>query len=317
MLLTLREDADPAALERALRGLGLWTRRLTDGRQGAIAVVPPSPEVPAARLRDLPGVAAVLESGSPHPKVDAQPRPTWLEAGPTFIAGPCGVESEEGVHLAAEMAARAGATVLRGGAFKPRTSPYAFSGHGRPALRWMRAAADAHGMRMVTEVMSEAEAEAVAEVADVLQVGSRNMQSFALLHAIGRTGRPALLKRGMAATLEEWILAGEHLLHAGAASIVFCERGVRGFDPATRNLLDLGAVAVLKHALGMPVVVDPSHAVGRRDLVAPLAAAAIAAGADGVIVEAHPDAAHALSDGPQALDAEGLALVAARIGVAA
>jgi len=321
MLLTLREDADPGRVEGALRGLGLWTRRLSDGHVQALAVVPPSPSLPAARLRELPGVASVLESASAHPLVDAQARrelsiaDVSFSGPPVLVAGPCSAESEAAVHAAAELAAAAGARVLRGGAFKPRTSPHTFSGHGRQALRWLRDAADAHGLALVTEVMSEVEVDAVASVADMLQIGSRNMQGFALLRAAGAAGRPVLLKRGMAATVKEWLCAGEHLLAAGAASVVFCERGVRGFDPGTRNLLDLGAVALLARSLGQTVMVDPSHAAGRRDLVSALAAAGVAAGAAAVMVEVHPDPGTALSDGPQALDGAGLAEVARRMGI--
>ena len=176
---------------------------------------------------------------------------------------------------------RAGGRLLRGGAWKPRTSPYAFQGHGGEALAWLRQAANSHGLAVVTEVLGEADVEQVAEAADLVQIGSRNMQNFALLKAVGRTRRPVLLKRGRTATLAEWRAAAEHVLLAGADGVVFCERGIAGVDPETRNTLDLGAVAVLKHAYGLPVVVDPSHAAGRRDLIEPLARAALAAGADG------------------------------------
>ncbi len=190
---------------------------------------------------------------------------------------------------------------LRGGAYKPRTSPYAFQGHGEPALAWMRRAADACGMKVVTEALAEADVALVAEHADLVQVGSRNMHNYALLKAIGRTGRPVLLKRGMAATIDEWLHAGEYLLAAGAAGVVFCERGIRSFDDSTRNLLDLGAVALLAHVHRLPVIVDPSHGAGRRDLVLPLGRAALAAGAAGLMIETHDEPARALSDGPQAI----------------
>src|SRR5690606_8639796 len=201
--------------------------------------------------------------------------------------------------------------VLRGGAYKPRTSPYAFQGAGAPGLEWLREAADREGLLVVTEVLSEADAPAVAALADLVQVGARNMQNFALLRAVGATGALALLKRGPGATLEEWLLAAEHLLVAGARGVVFCERGVRGFDPSTRHALDVSGVALLA-AQGQPVVADPSHAAGRRDLVAPLARAALGAGAHGLLVEVHPDPSAARSDGPQARDrATGRALAAA------
>jgi 3-deoxy-7-phosphoheptulonate synthase len=201
----------------------------------------------------------------------------------------------------AQALAPLGVTFLRGGAYKPRSSPYAFQGHGEAALGWMRRAADAAGMRVVTEVLSEADAPVVAEVADLMQVGSRNMQNYALLKAVGKCQKPVLLKRGMAATIEEWLLSGEYLLANGAPGVVFCERGIRGFDASTRNLLDVSAVALLAHVHRLPVIVDPSHATGRRDLVLPLGRAALAAGAAGLLIEAHEDPARALSDGPQAI----------------
>lgn len=315
MIVTLHTDADSATLGAALQGLGLWTQALRgeDGRVTAFAVLSCSTAVPPARLRDLPGVADVLAPASPHPRVDAQAGGTVgvgsvvIGAAPVLAAGPCAVESEDQIHEVAALVAAAGARLLRGGAYKPRTSPYSFRGHGREALRWLRAAADSHGLGVVTEALSEADADAVGEVADLVQVGSRNMQNYALLRAVGRLGRPVLLKRGVAATVEEWLLAGEHLLEAGAASVVFCERGVHGVDPSTRNLLDLGAVALLAHVYRQPVMVDPSHAVGRRDLIAPLSRAALAAGAAGILVETHPRPAEARSDGPQALDSRALA----------
>src|SRR5262249_25945827 len=178
---------------------------------------------------------------------------------------------------------------------------YAFQGHGEVALGWLRRAADASGMRVITEALSEADVPAVAEHADVIQVGSRNMHNYALLKVAGKTGRPVLLKRGMPATLDEWMQAGEHVLASGARAVIFCERGIRGFDDATRNLLDLGTVALLAHIHRLPVIVDPSHGAGRRDLILPLGRAALAAGAAGLMIETHDDPARALSDGPQAI----------------
>lgn len=310
MLITLKQQADVSTIQGRLQGLGLWTQRVdsTDGPP-ALLVDPSSRTVAPDRIAAIAGVARVLTAASRHPKVDelahAAVRLAGRELGPhvppLLFAGPCSVESEEQIHAAAKMAAAAGATLLRGGAFKPRTSPYAFSGHGRSALSWMREAADAHGLGVVTEVMSENEVDAVAEVADLIQIGSRNMQNFALLQRVGAAHKPVMLKRGMAARVNEWLMAGEHLLAAGATHVVFCERGIVGFDPQTRNLLDLGAVALLRHTYGQTVIVDPSHAAGRRDLVVPLAHAGLAAGACGLLIEAHPAAEDARSDGPQAL----------------
>ncbi|HZO13606.1 MAG TPA: 3-deoxy-7-phosphoheptulonate synthase [Polyangiaceae bacterium] len=311
MLVTLNPNAEPSRVQARLQALGLWTQRLdARGRPVAFLVESHSAYVPLERIASVEGVEEVCAPPSAHPRVDELcHRPVAIGklllgegAPPVLMAGPCSVESPEQISHAAEAAARAGARLLRGGAFKPRTSPYSFAGHGRAALAWLRGAADRHGLGVVTEVMSEREVEAVAEIADLMQVGSRNMQNFALLRAVGAANKPVLLKRGMAATIDEWLLAGEHLLAAGASGVVFCERGVHGFDPFTRNLLDLGAVALLGCTLGLPVIADPSHGAGRRDLIAPLARAAMAAGAHGLLVEFHPDPGAAKSDGPQALD---------------
>ena len=309
MIVTLRQGADPDAVRKELIARGLWVSPLSDGARVAHYVVSPaSTAVSAEDLSRIDGVASVAAPPSPHPRVTAQ-GPVVDVRGvavgapgkPVFMCGPCAIESEERVFALASKVAAAGAQMLRGGAYKPRTSPYAFQGHGEVALRWMRRAADAHGLRVVTEALGESDAGLVAEYADLVQVGSRNMQNFALLKAIGRAGRPVLLKRAMAATVEEWLLAGEYLLSSGSPGVIFCERGIRGFDPSTRNLLDLGSVALLAHVYKLPVVVDPSHATGRRDLVLPLARAAIGAGAAGVMIETHDDPGCALSDGPQAL----------------
>ncbi len=321
MLVVLSEGADPRTVERALAGAGLWCRRLqTRGAKGPaqLWVLPHSQEVSLEILLAIDGVAAIADSPSPHPRLDAQVRPAVV-AGvrfgvaepPVLLAGPCAVESAEQVGELARRLARQGVRFLRGGAFKPRSSPYAFRGHGEVALGWLRRAADESGLGVVTEALGEGDVAAVAEHADLVQVGSRNMQNFALLRECGRRGKPVLLKRGMAATLEEWRLAAEHCLEAGAPSVLLCERGIRGFDGETRNLLDLGAVALLAHVHGLPVIVDPSHASGRRDLVVPLARAALAAGAAGLLIETHADPGAALSDGPQALLPEELARIGA------
>ncbi|MFO0602771.1 MAG: 3-deoxy-7-phosphoheptulonate synthase [Polyangiales bacterium] len=308
MIVTLRPNADADAVRRELVARGLWVTALHDGARVAhFAVAESSSAVAPDALRAIDGVAAVSAPAAAHPRVDAHGpvadvRGARVGGGrPTFFCGPCAVESEARIDAIAAKVAAAGATFLRGGAYKPRTSPYAFQGHGEEALRWLRRAADAHGLKVVTEALGEGDVALVAEYADLVQVGSRNMQNFALLKAAGRAGRPVMLKRAMAATVEEWLLAGEYLLAHGAPSVVFCERGIRGFDPGTRNLLDLGAVALLAHVHKLPVVVDPSHATGRRDLVVPLARAALAAGAAGVMIETHDDPGRALSDGPQAV----------------
>lgn len=308
MFVTLTDDASPGDVQRELVRLGLWVTPLSAERGVVFRVEAGSAAVDRRQLLAIGGVADVAMPASPHPKLDAQParvevggRGIGGGAPPLLCAGPCAVESEAQIFRLAEHLAAAGAEWLRGGAYKPRTSPYAFRGHGEPALRWMRDAADRFGLSVVTEVLAPEHAAAVARVADVLQVGSRNMQSFALLAAVAAEGRPVLLKRGMAATVGEWLLAAEHLLAGGASAVLLCERGVRGFDASTRNLLDLGAVALVAQVHGLPVLVDPSHAAGRRDLVPALSRAALAAGAAGLMIETHDDPGAALSDGPQAL----------------
>ncbi len=314
MVILLRDDADEKAVAAALQGLGLWTRALTPDTGGPrmFEVETQSAHVSAELILAVPGVAHVAERKSPHPLVDALAEQylvrcrsgadVWLGGDRTvLIAGPCAVESESQIQTIAGLCAAAGAQMLRGGAFKPRTSPYSFNGQGDEALKWLAAAAAEHGLGVVTEAMSELHVEAVAQVADIIQVGSRNMQNFALLAAVGRTGRPALLKRARGVGIEEWLLAGEHLLRHGCPYVVFCERGIAGPNVEMRNTLDLAAVAYLRHILKLPVAVDPSHGVGRRDLVLPLAKASAAAGASIILVETHDQPAHARSDGAQAL----------------
>ena len=233
--------------------------------------------------------------------------PDLTVGGPSFVvmAGPCAVEDARQIAAAAEAVAAAGCPVLRGGAFKPRTSPYSFQGLGAAGVRLLRDAAAGQGLATVSEVLDGNDLPAMAAV-DVLQVGARSMHNFALLKALGELRRPVLLKRGLAATVEEWLLAAEYLLAGGNDQVILCERGVRGFDPSTRNTLDLAAVVIAKQATHLPVIVDPSHATGRRELVIPLSLAAAAAGADGLLVEMHPRPAQALCDGAQALLPEDL-----------
>jgi 3-deoxy-7-phosphoheptulonate synthase len=219
----------------------------------------------------------------------------------TLIAGPCAVESHEQTLATARAVAAGGAAMLRGGAYKPRTSPHSFQGLGRAGLEILAEARAATGLPIVTELVDVRDIEAVFEVADVIQIGARNMQNAALLTEVGRSGRPALLKRGAAATIDDLLLAAEYILVEGNEDVTLCERGIRTFEHATRFTLDVAAVPVLKERTDLPVIVDPSHAAGRRELVRPLSLAAVAAGADGLIVEVHPDPASALCDGPQAL----------------
>ncbi|MDB5059589.1 MAG: 3-deoxy-7-phosphoheptulonate synthase [Chloroflexi bacterium] len=223
---------------------------------------------------------------------------------PVVIGGPCSVENEEQVLATAEAVRAAGGQILRGGAFKPRTSPYAFSGLGEEGLRLLALAGAHTGLPVVTEVIEPADVELVARYADMLQIGSRNMQNYPLLRAVGRTRMPVLLKRGLAASIEEWLLAAEYILAEGNNAVVLCERGVRGIDATLRNQLDLSAVPLLRELTHLPVIVDPSHATGRRSLIQPVSLAAIAAGAAGLIIEVHPNPDQALSDAAQTVDFE-------------
>ncbi len=220
----------------------------------------------------------------------------------TVMAGPCSVESETQIMECAEVVANAGATILRGGAFKPRTSPYDFQGMEAEGLKLLRKAGQATGLAIVTEVMSDKDVDLVAEYADILQIGARNMQNFSLLKTLGRCGRPVLLKRGLSSTLKELLMSAEYIVAHGNSDVILCERGIRTFETHTRNTCDIAAVPALNELTHLPVILDPSHATGRRNLVPPLCKAAVAIGADGIIVEMHPNPAKAVSDGAQSLD---------------
>jgi len=229
------------------------------------------------------------------------------------MAGPCSVESREQIERSAEIVAREGANVIRGGAFKPRTSPYSFQGLGEEGLAMMRQAADLHGLLVVSEVMDLTQIPLVSQYADILQVGARNMQNFNLLRELGRQPKPVLLKRGISATIEELLLSAEYILAGGNYNVILCERGIRTFENYTRNTMDISAIPVVKKLSHLPIVADPSHGTGRRDKVAPMARAALAAGADGLMIEVHPDPDHALSDGAQSLHAAQFAELMAQL----
>ncbi|MDQ1746359.1 MAG: 3-deoxy-7-phosphoheptulonate synthase [Frankiaceae bacterium] len=274
-------------------------------------------------LQTFAGVADVVRISTPYKLVSRDNHPATstvnvggVDIGPstfTLIAGPCAVETPEQTLAAAQMAKNAGAALLRGGAYKPRTSPYAFQGLGEKGLRILAEVRDEVGLPVVTEVVDAHDVDTVAAYADMLQIGTRNMQNFGLLQAVGGAGKPVMLKRGMNATIEEWLMAAEYVAQRGNLDIVLCERGIRTFETATRNTLDISAVPVVHQLSHLPVVVDPSHSGGRRDLVVPLSRAAIAAGADGVIVDVHPHPEQALCDGPQALVDDDLDQLAAAV----
>ncbi len=275
------------------------------------AVGAPERPVDPRVIELMDGVREVVKISEPYKLVGRtfQADDTLVDIGRTrlggvdvvVMAGPCSVESEEQLSRVAGSVQASGATGLRGGAFKPRSSPYSFQGHGERALKWMRAAADREGLFVVSEVMDPRNIEMMLEYVDCLQVGARNMQNFDLLKELGKTDCPVLLKRGMAATIEEWLLSAEYVLSGGNRRVVLCERGIRTFENATRNTLDISAIPVVKSKSHLPIIVDPSHGTGRRDKVIPMARAAVAAGADGLIVEVHDDPDHALSDGAQSL----------------
>ncbi len=289
----------------------------------------------AAQLGDelsrMSGVVELRPVDAPWPLVSREHHPsaTRVRVGDAIfgsdeivvIAGPCAVESREQLFTAARGVAAAGARLLRGGAFKPRSSPYSFQGLGEEALQILAAAREETGLGVVTEVVASEDVELVARYADLLQIGARNMQNFRLLSAVGQQPRPVLLKRGLMATIDELLLAAEYIVAAGNPNVILCERGIRTFEPTTRNTLDIAAVPVLRERTHLPVIVDPSHAAGRRSWVPALALAAVAAGADGLIVEVHPDPDRAVSDGAQSLNVAGfdalmtnLARVATAVG---
>jgi 3-deoxy-7-phosphoheptulonate synthase len=311
-----------------VEGIGARARVNRGAETTVVAALGDSEQVARLELDGSPGVERMVPISKPYKLASNQwghHAPSVLEiggariGGPNFalIAGPCTVESRSQTLDTAHVVREAGATLFRGGAYKPRTSPYAFQGLGQEGLRLLAEAKAQTGLPIVTEVMDARDLEAVLEVADVVQVGARNMQNYTLLSEIGRSGCPALIKRGLSSTLEELLMAAEYILKEGNESVLLCERGIRTFETAYRFTLDLMAIPVLKEMTHLPVIVDPSHAAGRRDLVLPMSLAAAAAGADGIIVEVHPDPDEAICDGPQQLRADEFAAYAAQVASAA
>jgi 3-deoxy-7-phosphoheptulonate synthase len=316
VLILMDRNASPSEIERvmdAVRSRGFRPVELPGTDRVAIGVLG---STPAVAIRDLilslPGVQDAVPVSKPFKLVGREwhPTSTRVRVAPgvifgdgsfVVIAGPCAVESEEQILAAARAVRDAGGRLLRGGAYKPRTSPYTFRGMAEEGLRLLAEARAETGLPIVTEVLNVHDVEAVARTADVLQVGARNMQNFGLLEEIGRAGRPVLLKRGMSATIEEWLLSAEYVLNQGNDQVILCERGIRTFETYTRNTFDLSAIPAVKELSHLPVVADPSHGTGRWSLVHPMAAASLAAGADGLMVEVHPDPAQAASDGAQSL----------------
>lgn len=328
MIIVLRAHATPAQIEEVLREvttLGYTPTPIHGANQTVIAAI--GDETTHANLESLdvlPQVERVLRvqkryklvSRESHPQdtvVDVDGIPVGGQQF-TLMAGPCSVESETQLLQTAQAVRAAGATILRGGAYKPRTSPYEFQGLGTEGLRLLAKAREETGLRIVTEVLSENDVERVAEVADILQIGARNAQNFQLLIACARSGKPVLLKRGMSERIEEWLLAAEYLLAHGNPHVMLCERGIRTFETYTRNTLDLAAVAIAKKESHLPVIVDPSQGCGRADLVVALCCGAVAMGADGLIIEVHPNPAEAMSDGQQQVDFAGFAALVEKLG---
>ena len=314
MVIIMNPDATAENIKdviEMIQGAGLAAKVMEGSQQRIVGVIGDKTRLASCAIDALPGVersvsiskSYKLASREFHPQssvIDVDGVPI---GGDEFIvmAGPCAVESREQLFEAAEIAKKGGAQFLRGGAYKPRTSPYSFQGLEEEGLKYLAEAKEKTGLRIVTEVTEVEAVSTVAAYADLLQIGARNMQNFRLLKEVGRTQKPVLLKRGLAATLDEWLNAAEYILNEGNPNVIFCERGIRTYETYTRNTLDLSAVAAIKHLSHLPIVVDPSHGTGKWRFIKPMALAAVACGADGLIMEMHPNPAKALSDGPQSL----------------
>jgi len=331
LLIVMRHGATEQEVQRVVRvieEMGYQARPMPGNQRTAVGLVGNDGRVDASRLEGLPGVQEVIHVSKPYKQVSrewkAEPTVVALAGGVTIggsevavIAGPCSVESEQQIVEAARQVKEAGAVILRGGAFKPRSSPYTFQGLGRPALRLLAKAREETGLLICTEAMDAEGMQWVTEVADIVQIGARNMQNYSLLKAAGRCGKPVLLKRGIAATITELLLSAEYLLAEGNHRVILCERGVRSFDTETRNLFDLTAIPVVHKLSHLPIIADPSHGTGLREKVIPMARAAVAAGADGIMVEVHPNPEAALSDGAQSLFPEQFAQLMREVRVIA
>src|SRR6059058_1060540 len=315
MLVVMENHATPDQVARVvevIREMGYQARPMPGAQRTSVGLIGNDGRVDGSRLESLDGVAEVIHVSKPYKQVSREWRQentlVTIAPGVVFggrdipiIAGPCSVENEKQIVLAAQQVRDAGGAALRGGAFKPRSSPYSFQGLGRKGLELLALARAESGLPIVTEALDEEGAHHVAEVADCIQIGARNMQNYALLRTIGKLGKPVLLKRGMAATITDLLMSAEYLLAEGNGQVILCERGIRSFDPATRNLFDLTAIPLVQKLSHLPIVADPSHGTGLRDKVIPMARAAIAAGGDGIMVEVHPNPDRALSDGAQSL----------------
>ena len=315
MLIVMQHGATPAEVERVVRTIeemGYQAAPMPGAQRTAVGLVGNDGRVDGSRIEALPGVLEVIHVSQPYKQVSREWRPdntvVTIAPGISFggdeipvIAGPCSVESEEQILASARAVQAAGAVALRGGAFKPRSSPYSFQGLGKAGLALLALARRETGLAIVTEALDEEGAHLVAEMGDCIQIGARNMQNYSLLRTVGRLGKPVLLKRGMAATIDDLLLSAEYILAEGNSQVILCERGVRSFDPAARNMFDLTAIPIVHKLSHLPIVADPSHGTGLREKVTPMGRAAVAAGADGILVEVHPQPDRALSDGGQSL----------------
>ncbi len=304
------------AVQQAVEAMGLRAEPIPGSERTAIGVLGNQGYVDDTSIRELPGVREVIHVSKPYKLVsrDFHPLPSVVRVGPVaigdgeapvIIAGPCSIESEAQMLASARLVKAAGGHVLRGGAFKPRTGPHSFQGLGLEGLKHLRLAGDESGLPVVTEVMRIEQLDAVCRYADILQIGARNMQNFDLLKEVGKLGHPVLLKRGMSATIEEFLAAAEYIVAEGNGRVILCERGIRTFERATRNTLDLSVVPLVRELSHLPIIVDPSHATGKRSLVPVMAKAALVAGAHGIMVEVHPEPEKALCDGAQSLSGPG------------
>jgi len=331
VLIVMRHGATEDEIQRVvavIREMGYQARPMPGSQRTAVGLVGNDGRVDSSCLEGLAGVQEVIHVSQPYKQVSREWKPENTVVrlaggvaigGPevAIIAGPCSVESEAQILQAARQVREAGAVILRGGAFKPRTSPYSFQGLGRPALKLLAKAREETGLLICTEAIDAEGVGWVSEVADIVQIGARNMQNFSLLRVAGRAGKPVLLKRGISATITELLLSAEYLLAEGNQDVILCERGIRGFDNATRNVFDLSAIPVVQKLSHLPIIADPSHATGLRDKVTPMARAAVAAGADGVMVEVHPNPEVAKSDGAQSLFPEQFAQLMREVRVIA
>jgi 3-deoxy-7-phosphoheptulonate synthase len=317
MIVVMKPEATQAQIDgvaHRIEELGFSPHLITGAERTIVGVVGKTYPELRPMLETLPGVDEVVPISKPYKLCsrDFNPPDTIINVrgirigGGEFVvmAGPCSVESEEQLMATARAVKAAGAQILRGGAFKPRTSPYQFRGLGEEGLKLLKAASQETGMPVITEVLSERDVDLVAQYADILQIGARNMQNFALLEEVGRAQKPVLLKRGLSGQIQEWLLCAEYILSAGNKQVMLCERGIRTFETATRNTMDVSAIPLVKRLSHLPVIADPSHGTGKWYLVDPLAKASAAAGADGLLIEVHPNPDHALSDGPQSLTFE-------------